>query len=167
MKRLIEWLIAHRWLKVYSQGHLYHADGSLYMGRWAVFETRWWSCRLHLIATPDFDRHHHDHPWPWARLILTNGYAEKRPVGLEPAFTRFGFELGYTEIQTAGSFAFRRPTDRHKIVSVMPDTYTLFFYGRKVQWWGFYTPAGKIYWKDYPSCHAALHPAGDAIEERT
>jgi len=63
------------------------------------------------------------------------------------------------------SLAFRRATDRHRITVVSPGTFTLFVTWRKVQWWGFYTPAGKIFWRDYPSCHAAGQ-TGEPIEAR-
>lgn len=171
MLRLLKWLIARGWLKVYSQGHLYHGDGSLYMGRWQVFTTRWLSCRLHHIATADLDRHFHDHPWGFVSLVLTGGYHELRPVDVEPCFgDDEGWELAEVAQRCwrgAGSLGLRRATDRHRVQEVLPDTYTLFFYGPKRQWWGFYTPDGKVYWRDYPSCHAALHPGAAPIEERT
>jgi hypothetical protein len=162
MYRLCKFLAHH--LPVYRQGHLFHADGSLYMGRWKVFETRWLSARLHLIATPDYDRHLHDHPWPFLSLVLCGSYIEFSAANIEPCF------LGSEEcaLQTerrAGSFGYRRATHRHRIVTVDPGTFTLFIYGRKAQWWGFYTPAGKVHWQAYESCHAAGADGG-VIEER-
>jgi hypothetical protein len=137
------------------------------MGRWKVFETRWLSCRLHELATEDIDRHFHDHPWPFVSIVLTGGYIEARPDSIEPDFTREGVEIESLTFRRAGNVALRRATDRHQITNVQFDTFTLFIYGQKQQWWGFYTPAGKVYWKDYPSCHAALAPGADRIEERT
>jgi hypothetical protein len=56
-------LIIRRAMRTPSRkGHLFHADGSVYMTRWQLFETRWLSARVHYIATPDNDRHLHDHP---------------------------------------------------------------------------------------------------------
>lgn len=175
MRRLLEWLIRRGWLRPYRKGHLFHGDGSLYMGRWSVFESRWLSCRLHHIATADFDRHLHDHPWDFFSIVLCGGYAEVRPILTEPCFLGSPPESGedmrreaaYTVLRMAGAMAFRRATDRHQVKVVMPDTYTLFIYGPKRQWWGFFTPYGKVYYEDYPSCHAAMESGGRVIEERT
>jgi hypothetical protein len=40
---------------------------------------------------------------------------------------------------------------------VYPDTWTLMIYGPIRQWWGFFTPRGKVYWRDYPSVIANEH----------
>jgi hypothetical protein len=156
MRRFLEWLTARGILRVYDQGHLLHADGSLYMGRWKVLETPRVSVRLHHIATPDYDRHLHDHPWDFWSVVLSGGYAECRPLMVEPCFwLDADSEAAIAEFRAPGSFASRRATDRHRIDYVRPGTYTLFVYFRKRQWWGFYTPAGKVHWQDYESIHAA------------
>lgn len=154
MLRFCRWLADL--LPVTEQGHLLHADDSLYMGRWEFFRTRLFWPRLHLIATPDLDRHLHDHPADFFSLVLHGGYVEDRPQTVDPCFDDNGVERTVTVVRGPGSFAFRRATDRHKIRIVAPNTFTLFiFSGGKRQWWGFYTPAGKVFWKDYPSCHEA------------
>jgi len=156
MRRLLEWLIALGWLPVYRQGHLFHADGSLYMGRWKIFETPWLSARLHLIATPDYDRHLHDHPWDFVSVVLSGAYVEYRPAMVEPCFWPGGDSEGAIVCyRRQWSIARRYATDRHRVATVLPGTYTLFVYFGKRQWWGFYTPAGKIHWKAYESVHAA------------
>lgn len=152
--------------RVYTGGHLYHADGSLYMGRWSLFESSWLQVRVHHLATPDLDRHLHDHPWNFVSVVLEGGYAESRPVAVDPCFNGdAGAEDCWLTLRTAGSLASRRATDRHRITNVLPGTYTLFFTGPKLQWWGFFTPQGKVWWRDYPSCHAAGQ-CGDPITER-
>lgn len=160
MQRLCQWL--SRRLRVTEQGHLLHADGSLYMGRWEFFRSRLFWPRLHYIATPDLDRHLHDHPASFFSLVLAGGYAEERPATIDPCFRPdVGKEATIKSWRGPGSFAFRRACDRHKISYVLPNTYTLFiFFGGKQHWWGFYTPAGKIFWKDYPSYHEAGPPIG-------
>jgi hypothetical protein len=160
--RLADWLIERAKRRPYRKGHLRHADGALYMGRYCLFESRWLSARVHYLATADLDRHLHDHPWNFVSLVLRGGYMEARPVSLEPCFER-GLEraLDYVEssrvtTRVCGSVAFRRATDRHRISSVLPHTWSLFVYGPALQWWGFYTPQGKIHWKDYGGCHTAV-----------
>jgi hypothetical protein len=163
-RSLAHWL-ANR-LPVYRKGHLYHTDGSLYMGRWALFETRWLSCRLHHLASCDHDRDMHDHPWVFASILLCGSYVEHRPAQINPHFEAVRrprglvwedeqVEVSARTVRVATSIALRRPTDRHRISAVQPDTWSLFIYGPLRQWWGFYTSAGKIYWKDYLSRNEA------------
>lgn len=146
--------LLRRWAKPYRKGHLLHADGSPYMERFTLFETRWLSARLHHIVTEDYDRVMHDHPWSFLTVILRGGYAECRPeYPHQPRFTSAGREFDVVTTHHAGSVALRRATDRHRIIAVLPGTWTLFIYGPIRQWWGFFTPAGKVYWRDYATVH--------------
>lgn len=110
--------------------------------------------RLHNIRTPDYDRHLHDHPWSFVSIVLMGGYTEIRPVGVEPAFDG-DRERTYRIERRPGDVARRLATDRHRIVEVLPDTWTLFITGPKRQWWGFYTEIGKVHWRAYESVHNA------------
>lgn len=136
--------------------HLHHSDGSLYMGRYWLrpysADRPGIAARVHHIATPDADRHMHDHPWDFVSLVLRGGYTELRPVAVEPCFEGEE-ERSFEVTRRAGSLAFRRATDRHRIVAVLPDTWTLFVTGPKRHWWGFHTPRGKVHWQDYVSAH--------------
>ncbi|CAB4203506.1 hypothetical protein UFOVP1382_122 [uncultured Caudovirales phage] len=49
-----------------------------YMDRW-VWQTRWFTVRLHHIQRPDADVELHDHPWSFFSLILKGWYEEERP----------------------------------------------------------------------------------------
>lgn len=154
MRRLVNWIIARASRTPHT--HLYHADGSLYMGRFWLVRTRWFSARLHHIATPDLDRHFHDHPWTFVSVVLRGGYIEVRPATIEPCFINLPgepYEIGIPNSRPAGSIALRRATDRHRVVAVQPSTWTLVILSPKRQWWGFYTHKGKVHWKDYPSIH--------------
>lgn len=160
MRWLANLIIAAAKRKPYRKGHLYHPDGSLYMARYCFFETRWLSARVHHLATADSDRHFHDHPWAFVSLMLRGAYVEERPRSIFPCFDftptpnqlQWEDECGeaYTlTLRKAGSLALRHAPDRHRISVVMPDTWSLFVYGPERQWWGFYTPQGKIYFQDY------------------
>lgn len=169
---LADWIIRRARRSIYRGGHLYHADGSLYMGRWSVLDrgSDGFGIRVHHIATPDLDRHFHDHPWHFLSIVLKGGYGEARPESVDPCFFELEPPLGEVERSLErwrgpGSIAFRRATDRHRIFTVKPDTYSLFITWPKCQWWGFYTPEGKVWWRDYPSCHAAGQ-MGEPITER-
>lgn len=146
--------------------HLYHADGTLYMERWIIVPRRkpdGCHVRLHHICTEDQDRHLHDHPFSFGSLVLTGGYIEARPVTRSPCFLGadletldllpFPYEEVRQELRKAGSFAYRHACDRHRIVWVQENTWTLVFAGPLRQWWGFYTEKGKIHWRDYESEH--------------
>ena len=140
------------WAKRTPYFHLHHADGSVYMGRWWLFRTPWLSARIHHIATPDFDRHFHDHPFGFVSVILSGWYVERRPTSVDPCFDgASGRETGVIAHRRTGSVAWRRCTDRHIIDRVSPGgAWTLVFVTPKRQWWGFYTPEGKVFWADYP-----------------
>lgn len=172
VQRFLRW--ACRPERVYRKGHLRHADGTLYMGRWALFETHWLSARVHHIASDDYDRAMHDHPWPFVSVVLSGSYDEVRPVRndendwYEGDFFLRDFEVSEVKWRAAGSIAYRRPTDRHLVKNVRPNTYTLFIYGPARQWWGFYTRQGKIHWQDFQSVHKAITSEGtDHGEQRS
>lgn len=150
-KIIVNWIIRRAQRTPYHKGHLVHADGSLYMSRRALFETRWMSARVHHIATPDSDCHLHDHPWPFISILMRGSYMERRPVEVDPCFIEGAdVERHEDRARHAGSIAFRRATDRHAITRVSRDVWTLFItFGRPMQWWGFYTRQGKVYFKDY------------------
>ena len=145
--------------KPYS--HLYHADGSLYMERWHIMRRGENSCsiRLHHIVTEDQDDHLHDHPFSFWSLVLTGWYLEARPTSRGPCFVFHDNGLIVEETRQtqrpACSLAYRHACDRHKIVAVEPNTWTLVLAGPLRQWWGFYTQIGKIHWRDYESAHVA------------
>jgi hypothetical protein len=141
-----------RFLRPYGLGHIYHADGTLYMERWTVFESKWLSIRIHDIHTEDRDKGMHDHPWWFISIVLRNSYVEQRPLDngtLDPAYDKYGF---YTR-RDPGSIAFRHAHDRHLIQHVITDgrpVRTLFIHGPIRNEWGFYVPnRGKVDFKTY------------------
>lgn len=149
--RCVDALIAHALKHPY-----FHLDG--YMERyWVIKPRRWfpWSVRVHHILRSDLDRHLHDHPWPWASLILRNGYYEETPAPLSAGTDH--------EIRWHGEASFRRAaaTSRHRlIIPAGRTTWTLFLTGRRVQTWGFYTEDGKVPWFEYlPPAEAAMQRA--------
>lgn len=179
MNRLTDWLIARAKRTPYF--HLYHADGSLYMERyWLVpfkrqggaekegcYNASWykqpliWLCqrfgvsvRIHVIHTPDFDRHLHDHPWTFISRVLRGWYTEVRPIGERPSFDTTGREFAYVVVRRCGDWARRTVFDRHRIDRVSPGgVTTLFITGPKLQSWGFFTERGWVPWEKYESVH--------------
>lgn len=111
------------------------------------------AARLHNICTPDLDRELHNHPWSFISIVLRGGYVEARPIGKYPMFTSSGEEVCTTIHRRAGSIAFRSYNDRHRIISVAPDTWTLVLIGPKRQTWGFFTQHGFVNWREFSSAH--------------
>lgn len=164
--------------------HLYHGDGTLYMERyWLVpypdvkderdigcYRMKWWrepfgwlcqqfeiAIRIHHICTADFDRALHDHPWDFVSVVLRGGYIERRPLDNgHPCFGHGSEEVASNTYRREASMVYRRATDRHRIINV-GNCWTLFITGPKRQWWGFYIPSGKVYYKDFDSVHDAIN----------
>lgn len=112
------------------------------------------AARLHNICTADLDREMHNHPWSFISIVLRGGYTERRPLYENPEFDAFwGDEPGYIVRRKVGSIAFRSHNDRHRIVHVERDTWTLILMGPKRQTWGFFTAAGFVNWREFSSAH--------------
>ena len=139
--------------KVYRKGHIHGPDGSLYMERFGIFETRWLEARVHHIVRPDLDREMHDHPANFISIVLKGSYHEARPRDIDPCFSPYldFAECYYETVRRPGSIAYRPATCRHRITRVSDGgVWTIFILiGGRKQWWGFYTPAGKVHWRDY------------------
>lgn len=115
------------------------------------------SIRLHHIRLPDPDRHLHDHPWNARTVILSGGYTEVRP--LDPVahadskalFDRIGLPAptGTLFDRTVGDTCRLRFGEYHRIVSVKPDTWTMFITGRYRGTWGFLVDGVKVQWRTY------------------
>lgn len=149
---IIDRLIRLLTRRVYRKGHIHGTDGSLYMGRWELFETRWIEARVHHITRPDLDREMHDHPAGFLSLVLKGWYDEALPSTIDPCWDwRHGNEFFTETRRRTWSIAYRPATARHRITRVSEGgVWTLFILvGGRKQWWGFYTPAGKVHWKDY------------------
>lgn len=105
----------------------------LYLRRWYLWGRgtgRQWF--LHNIRLPDEGRDFHDHPWPFRTTILSGGYAEK--VLYENSVHGAGDRLHFRGQVTTNLMA----GFRHRILDVLPGTYTLVRAGRAVRDWGFW-----------------------------
>ena len=107
------------------------------------------SQRVHHILRADHDRDYHTHPWQSITVILAGWYIERRPADPEQPM-----ELDQTQyveqLYRAGESVYRRASDAHRIIEVSPGgVWTLFSMGPWEQDWGFRTPEGFVYWRDY------------------
>lgn len=125
--------------------------GELYLRRWYLLATPWFSLLLHKIVTPDKDRDLHDHPWWFLSFMLWGGYDEIRLLGraTDPIGSTFYYD---TTIKRRCwlSLAFRAATAAHRIISLRrAPTWTLLLTGPRRCSWGFHTAKGYIDWKVY------------------
>lgn len=122
---------------------------------------------LHSIPARDPGLDLHDHPWPFATLILWGGYTdevEETRRAVERARTvadhpQLPCTPGRARTFRRGSIHRGRTHEAHRITSVEPHTWTLVVRGRREgdQAWGFYTPDGWVDWRDYD--YAARRPS--------
>lgn len=133
----------------------------VYLRRWYLILTPYFSIRLHHILLPDLDRDFHDHPWPFVAFMLRGGYNEtwRRP-GEYPEY----------RIKRARFLSRHRATDQHKIVEFLDrrnnDAWTLIFTGGDRRNWGFQTDQGWKRYQDYleedavPTFYTGATPSG-------
>jgi len=88
----------------------------------------------------------HDHPWPYATLILKGGYWE-----WTPQFNEQGVKLGEIgKWHGAGSFRTASATSYHRIeIDPSIECWTLFMPGIKQREWGFFTKGKWVQWQQY------------------
>lgn len=164
--RVRDWLIRRAQRTPYR--NITGPDGSLYMGRWWLFNPyehgeyvrrfEWLpSIRIHHIMRADSDRHLHDHPWNARTIVLRSYYQEERPAGSPRGkrdrtagltFTddgvreRFYRWAGYTGTLKFGQY--------HRICYVPAEgVWTMFWTWKKQGTWGFCVDGKKVPWREY------------------
>lgn len=95
---------------------------------------------VHWINGPDPEPHLHDHPVTFLSFIVRGCYYELRQ--------RLNGKQGWVR-RSWFNFILGSYWDRHRIVDVAPGTVTFCLVGPKTREWGFHTPEGWVYWKDY------------------
>lgn len=106
-----------------------------YITRLHLVKTPWFALMVHFINAPDPEPDMHDHPVTFLSLIVRGAYTELRN--------------NVVAVRKWWNFIRASPNDVHRILHVRPHTTTFCFVGPKVRDWGFHTPAGWVYWKDY------------------
>jgi hypothetical protein len=105
--------------------------------------------RIHHILRDDNDRAFHDHPWPNTSVVLKGGYWELMPEleNQDPSLDK----VLYSKVwRKPGDVIQRKATTRHRLMIPEGTTATsMFIMGPWEQDWGFYTPEGKVYWREY------------------
>lgn len=125
-----------------------------YMHRWIVL-TPWGMVRLHHILRADIGEDVHDHPFDFVSYILAGGYAETLRER-DPACSGGDPWCYVCRVFSTGDVVRRRAEDLHRLVCVLPGTWTLVFAGPKRRVWGFQTPDGWVPWREYPAMRLDL-----------
>lgn len=94
-----------------------------YLIRW-VFQTRWFSVRLHHWISSDDQRHYHDHPFWFLVLVLRGSYTDRSPAG--------------DDRMTAGRVRFRPAEHKHTALVDRGGCWTLLLCGPEIREWGFW-----------------------------
>jgi len=126
-------------------------DGELYLTRYYLFLKERAKCPfnvfLHRFHKSD-DEVFHDHPWPYATLILKGGYYEWLPQ-----FNSRGAKTGeVAKWCGVGSFRFAQANSYHRVeLDPEIECWTLFMPGRKQRDWGFLVRNTWVQWEQYLS----------------
>jgi hypothetical protein len=104
-----------------------------FLTRLHIVKTPWFAICLHWIHKADAEPWEHDHPVSFLSIFLRGRYAEIRDG----------------ELKIRKRLNFVKATDTHRILAVGRGVLTLCFMGPKVREWGYHTPDGWIYWRDY------------------
>ena len=101
-----------------------------YLTRWRLVQTPLFAIYLHRFDGPDPRPTLHDHPWPFASIVLAGGYDERRTYATDPAVKVRRLNV-------------KRATDLHWITRLhRTPTWTLMLVGRRRRDWGYLDPDG-------------------------
>jgi hypothetical protein len=115
-----------------------------YIDRLRLFETPWVSAYLHHIHRPDAESDPHDHPWPFASLVLCGSYTEAvRPDKRDAGAVHVLRDRPRWSLRALGR------NSAHIITSVRGPLWTLVITGRDGGTWGFYPDGRYVSWRDY------------------
>jgi hypothetical protein len=145
MKWLLNWLERHDRRRIVMD----RVNNEPYLERYYVFlkdrKSFPFNVFLHRFLKSDPDDVH-DHPWPYATLILKGGYWEWQPV-----FNSKGEKIGETSTwRGAGHFRTCSSSSYHRIeLDPSIECWTLFMPGPQQREWGFLTRRGWVQHEQY------------------
>lgn len=121
-----------------------------YIRRLHIIMTPWFAICLHFIRKPDVEPHLHDHPVTFFSLVLKGWYKEWREKRIYTDLIGYQWQMHQNHMIRRYNALRASDQDRHKIVEVAPGgCITLAFMTKVKRRWGFHTPVGWMYYKDY------------------
>ena len=121
-----------------------NAAGDPYMQRWLARTPRGY-LRLHHILRSDDDRVLHDHPFDFTSVVVQGRCIEHTPA--DPRNPGSGQTV--QRLYGPRMVAHHRAEDPHRLELPWGPVWTLVFTGPKRRDWGFHTPEGWVYWRDF------------------
>lgn len=125
-------------------------EGGFLPRRWVLIRPR-----VHIYGRGDKEPHLHDHPADNITWVLHGEFWEQIPISAEPSWDFKDSnrpEATREKFRGTDDVVFRLAGSRHKIVIsqfVKEPLVTLFIFGPKRRDWGFTTPNGWVFWRDY------------------
>jgi len=165
MKRLIKKLIVSLLAWCEKRNKVYYITGGpkgkdVYLVRYILWKSRLGCIYIHRFMRSDAD-YPHDHPWNFFTYIVSGGYTEyfyntDKPVKLKTKYKSYWTES--KNIRKAGSLAYRKATDIHKVKlkreytmdEIEQAPLTICFMGPRKRHWGFWpNSATWVDWREY------------------
>lgn len=111
----------------------------IYLTRFIIVRTPWLHIYVHRIHFPDPDRHVHNHPWRAQCLILWGGYVEEvvTPAPVRSGLRNFLDDTTEFRAHARADVNTLADNEYHRIVDVLPGTWSLLLGGRRFRPWGF------------------------------
>lgn len=110
--------------------------GEPYLERYYLGRLFGMTAYLHRFVSADGDREVHDHPWKFAMsFVLCGGYVERRMLSM--SHKEVDGVITKLRRVRVGMPNVLLPTSFHQIVSVRPNTWTLFIHSKPFKKWGF------------------------------
>lgn len=145
IRRLLDWLFP----RVDIRG----PDGTLYLSRWVLWggddDKR--RVYLHRFERGDWDRHLHDHPWPFLSVLLWGSYTEVTHAPDDLPWFYQGEDRVRERQQRIRWFNYRPdPRTAHRVeLTHGKPVWTILFIGKKQRDWGFHTERGWVNHEEY------------------
>lgn len=124
-------------MRFYKKTIIYREDKP-YLVRRSLFSCRFFAIKVHQILISDYDCHH-DHPWAFVTLLVKGGYVEHTPKG--------------SKVYGPLSLLYRPAEFLHRLEIHQP-VWSVVITFKKFRDWGFITPKGWVFWKDYDSSNS-------------
>jgi hypothetical protein len=134
----------------------------IYLVRYVLFASKWFSIYLHQFLRSDRDTYH-DHPWSFSTYVVSGAYTEHKPKVVAQFCGRDVVDwkqdtLFFRSI-VQNRFVNRQSTDFHWVEIQGNYTYeerwnaptTICLIGKRTKTWGFIDPntGEKIFWKKF------------------